>query len=235
MKKLRQAVSDIWSLTSFKVVLTLLVLLAFYWYYFYDDSIDTVYKNIFAGAFSGLIITFFQVFVDFETLRLTRIIKNSKLKNMLSNRNDPRYYEELLNGASSQVSIMGVTAERFFRDFGSAEDDDKKLLDELLSKGVIFRLLLTEEMGKKADRAKDYKEKYSKKDNFNIYYFDKNDYVPQSIFIVDEQCIIGPILSNQESKDTSALHFFDKNSDFSRQYTEYFEMIWKKSNNKLNE
>jgi len=231
MKKILHIVSDVWSLTSFKVVLTLLGLLAFYWYCFYDDSIDSLYKNIFAGVSSGLIITFFQVFVDFETLRLNRVIKNSKLKNMLSNRNDKSYYDDLLNNATSQVSIMGVTAERFFRDFGSAEESDKKLLDELLSKGVVFRLLLTEKDGRKANRAKDYREKYNKKDNFNIYYFDKSSYVPQSIFIVDDQCILGPIFSHQESKDTSALHFFDKNSDFSRQYIDYFEKIWAEKSN----
>ncbi len=230
MKKIRQTVSDIWSLTSFKIVLTLLVLLAFYWYFFYDDSIDSLYKNIFAGVFSGLIITFFQVFVDFETLKLNRVIKNSKLKNMLSNRNDKSYYEDLLKNATSQVSIMGVTAERFFRDFGSAEIDDNKLIDKLLNNEVEFRLLLTEKEGKKSDRAKDYREKYSKNDNFNIHYFDKSNYVPQSIFIVDEQCILGAIFSCQESKDTSALHFFDKNSDFSKQYVDYFNKIWDEQN-----
>jgi len=229
MKKIFQFSIDIWSLTSFKVVLTLLVLLVFYWYCFYDDSIDSLYKNIFAGVFSGLIITFFQVFVDFETLKLNRVIKNSKLKNMLSNRNDKSYYEEILKNTTSQVSIMGVTAERFFRDFGSAEDDDPKLIDKLLNNDVKFRLLLTEKDGKKSDRAKDYREKYNKYSNFNIQYFDKNTYVPQSIFIIDDQCILGPIFSQQESKNTSALHFFDKNSDFSKQYIDYFEKIWTES------
>ena len=146
---------------------------------------------------------------------------------MLSNRNDKSYYEELLINANTEISIMGVTAERFFRDFGSAEIDDIKLIDTLLKKEVKFRFLLTEEVGQKSDRAKDYREKYTKNKNFNIYYFDKNKYVPQSIFIVDEQCILGPIFSHQESKDTSALHFFDKNSDFSKQYIDYFEKIWK--------
>ena len=69
-KKIILFFKDLWSLKSFKVVLTLSIILAFYFFRFYDDSIDPIYNNILAGIFSGLIITVFHVFVDFETLQL---------------------------------------------------------------------------------------------------------------------------------------------------------------------
>jgi len=224
---MKEITKDIWSLTSFKVVVLVIFILIFFYLNFFDEeSMNSMYQNIFSGLFSGMIITFFHVFVDYETLQLHKVIKHSKLKRMLSNRNDKQYYEKLLEGAVSEVSIMGVTADRFFRDFGSAEKGDNKLLDELLHKGVVFKLLLTEKNGEKHERSKDYRDKYTQNNNFNISYFDKKDYIPQSMFIVDDQCILGPMFSNQESKDTSALHFFDKNSSFSRQYIDYFETIW---------
>lgn len=46
-----------------------------------------------------------------------------------------------------------------------------------------------------------------------------------SIFLFDENCLIGPIFDNLESKDTPTI-VAKKNSPFVKDYLEYFDSEW---------
>jgi hypothetical protein len=75
-------------------------------------------------------------------------------------------------------------------------------------------------------------ERYKDKTNFQVKFFKKENILPQSIFIVDDKSILGPIFTDIPSKNTTALHFAGL-SEYANQYIKYFEDSWNNENNKL--
>lgn len=184
-------------------------------------------EKIYAGLIVASIILLINSIFDFNNLRLTKIVSDSKLKGVLKDRTDDAYYAKLLKKAKSNVDIMGKTATRFLEDFGTVENDAERLIDELMGKGVKFRLLVCDTESDKAKRAYPYLKKYvSKGGSFEVKKFSKSDYNPQSLFIVDNECILGAMLSKQENKKIGSLHFNDKKSSYTKQFSDYFEDVW---------
>lgn len=226
--KLPLWLKSILGLKSFRAALVLLIICIIVGFLVKDFP----WREIYAGMVAGLIILFFQAFLDYDNLILNLIIKKSAMKNVLSDRNKKQYYENILTQAEEEVLIMGVTACRFFRDFGSSGNklDTSRVIDRLLSRGVKFRILLIDKNSDNARTAKRLMKKYKNHGEiFKVRYFKKTEYIPQSMFVVDKECILGPIFTDISSKDTGAIHFYDKDSVYAKQYMAYFEKVWENS------
>ena len=131
---------------------------------------------------------------------------------------------------------MGVTALRMMQDFASESSprDDKKVLIFVLAKGIPVKILLpkSEYLNNTSDISKHNMSKNifdslkNKFERFEVRYF---DHVPtHSIFLVDHECIIGPVFSNYESKDTPCI-YMGINNEFAKKYIDYFNLEWENS------
>ncbi|MEX2568137.1 MAG: hypothetical protein WD431_19470 [Cyclobacteriaceae bacterium] len=134
--------------------------------------------------------------------------------------------------------MMGVTGSRFMEHFANDDKNappNSKVLLEAMSKGVQVRILIPKpeflssesekRIGENA-RARYIKIKESYPKNFHVRYF---NHVPaHSVFLVDDECIVGPIFPELSSKYTPALYLRSK-SPFAEKYIDYFEHEWKKS------
>jgi hypothetical protein len=231
--------TNVWTLTSFRTIIILLIIIVCIIFFANPVSWSDNNSQLILGTLSGLLVGFcilaLQVFFDFENLKMHKTIQKSSLKEVLENRKNKQYYHNILTNAEKRIWIMGDTASRFLKDFGGSDEDDKQLIDELLNRDVEIRLLLFGK-GARREQSTPYITKYTKKPGFEQYDFDASKFIPQSIFIVDNVCILGPILGDQnnekndpESRNTPAMHFNQVESIYTKPHLKYFEKIWNAS------
>lgn len=220
---LTSLIEDLWSSASFKAIIFMVVILPIWIYFVSKDNV--MYHNVLAGLWTGFVVTAFHVFVDYQNLQLHKIVHHSKLKNMLGNRDSKEYYRELLEESKKKIYIMGSSCSRFLTDFSGTEDNTR-ILNQLLEQGVQVKLLITDLETMLHRSESQFKNCYSN-DNFEAKHFNKEscNFIPQSIFIVDDQCILGPMFTGVDSKETVALHFSEI-SKYAEQYEQYFDTIW---------
>lgn len=180
--------------------------------------------KIYSGLIVATVITILTVIFDFQNFKFTKLIYQSKLEDIFESRKEKEKYEPLILKAKNEISIMGVTASRFLEDLGKC--NSKGELDKLLEKEVKIRILITTQKTDLDPNTDSLMKKYLKYNNFEVRSFNQKNHIPQSIFVVDDTCILGPILTGQESKNTAALQFSDKHSIYARQFISYFDLVW---------
>ena len=220
------------------IILLVLVVLAFIvtiWYYkVSDEKLLAILGSLIAGIFVAII----QFLIAWQDYRSTEKLKNIQIKEVLLNRDKRDFYENYVKSAKKVLDMMGVTGSRFMEHFANDDEDapsNSKVLLEAMSKGVKVRILIPEhdflstESDKRneenaRERYRRIKERYPK--NFHVRYF---KHVPaHSVFLVDDECIVGPIFPELSSKYTPALYLKSK-SPFAEKYIDYFNNEWKKS------
>jgi len=183
---------------------------------------------------SGLIVAIVQFFISWQDYKQTEKLKELELIEVLYNRDDRTLYEDYIKNSKRKISMMGVTAIRFFNDFADESKNatpNAKVLLHALQRGVHVRILLPEldfvDDSKKQDvqkviiQAKKILKNFP--DSFELRHF---RHVPaHSIFCIDDKCIVGPVFPELESKYTPAL-FLKNTSPIADKYLKYFEKEW---------
>jgi len=198
-----------------------------------DSSTNPKTFNILSGLITGLLVAIFQVFLSWYEHKKIEKLEAMKILDVMVHRDSRSFYENLIRKSKSEISIMGVTASRFmehFADANSGRDEAKVLLAALL-RGVQVKLLLPEPqyLNENDRMIAEIKLKpafvalKAGNSNFEFRYF---KHAPaHSIFIVDNQCILGPVFPLLSSKDTPAI-YLNNDSPFAEKYLEYFSKEW---------
>lgn len=163
------------------------------------------------------------------------------VKRILSSRDNPETYGTIISNTKRRLWVMGNTASRLLDDFANEDDSSSDLwyrseLINILNEGVEVKILVAEKYyllkdeKPKFDKGKNVLEKLNKEhENFSFVYF---KHIPtHSIFVFDNQCLIGPIFDNLKSKSTPALHM-DTDSEYAQKYLNYFNHQWAEAINK---
>lgn len=220
------------------VLITLAIIASICGYYYYKGELDAKNSALLGGLLSGLILVIIQFLLNWYEYSTLSKFQSLRIKNILLHRDDRNFYQKLIEHSQNRIDVLGVTAARFMEHFADSSPDSRpesRVLLEALARGVKIRILVphidflrdgTEK--KKAEAATlmfiKTKEIYN---NFEYLYFDHEP--AHSIVVVDDESIIGPVLTDLSSRHTPAI-YLNNNSPYAKKYLEYFEREWKKYN-----
>lgn len=214
------------------ILLIVLSIIALIWYL---TASDTKLLAILGSLIAGIVVAIIQFLIAWQDYFATEKLKNLQIKEVLLDRDKRDFYENYIKMARKKIDMMGVTGSRFMDHFANDDDnspENAKVLLQVMSKGVKVRILIpkesylyTETDKRNEKNANERFLKISKKfpKNFEVKYF---SHVPaHSVFMVDDECILGPVFPNVSSKFTPALYLKSK-SPFAEKYLDYFENEW---------
>lgn len=191
--------------------------------------------SLLSSLSAGLAVAIIQFIISWHDFEQTEKLSNLELIDILYNRDSRVQYEGYIKHIQKNLDIMGVTASRFFNDFADTDEnapDNAKVMLMVLARPVIVRILLPEsnmlfDETKRAsatqvfNKVKSLEEKYPGKIELRFF----NHTPSHSIFRFDDECIIGPVFPNLESKYTPALHL-KNSSPIASKYLAYFDKEW---------
>ena len=203
-------------------------------YLYFCNSYDPKMGNILGGAFVGLLIAIIQFLITIDERSKLDKIKALKVKNVLFHRADEGYYRALIKESKIQLHIMGVTAIRLLQDFADSDSvsSDSKVILDALNRNVNIKILLPlkehlfnltdkENFDKAYLQMKRIHEAYPK--YFNFRYF--NHTPAHSIFNIDDETIVGPVIPDISSKETPGIHILNS-SKYAKTFLDYFAKEW---------
>jgi hypothetical protein len=192
------------------------------------------FQSFFAFALGIAIPLLQRLFSLDEAKRIEGFIKLGLLR-VLEHRDSEEQYRDRIRSTKKKLYIMGHTAKRLIEDFADQNGrTEKKVLLEALSRDVKVRILVAKKEylleSKQNDflqtqvKMKKIKQQYS--ENFHVRYY---DHIPaHSLFLFDNDCLIGPIFTEIESRDTPTLDM-KYDSIFASKYIEHFDKEWEKA------
>ena len=216
------------------IVLGILVIICVCWKW-YTMNITSPVGAILSSIIAGLIVALIQLCLSWWDYQMMQKIEKLRLIEILYDRDNRTYYANLIDKSRREIRVMGTTARRFFEHFAdmtTGARPNAQVLISALNRGVKVKLLLPSKDYIAFNKIADYKQvsetlntikqKYPHAE-IEIRYF---DHIPaHSIFMVDSECIVGPVFENVESKNTPALHLKNE-SPFAEKYVAYFEQEW---------
>ena len=218
---------------SFLIIIILVLLSLF----IFDILKGPKWSSIIPGLLTGFVIALFQALLSwFELIKLDEY-NELKIRKILPNRKDSVYYGDLISKATREIKVQGVTAQRFLNDFAqenSKAPEKEKLLLRALEKHVKVKILVANmnwldnsDDKEKADNAERRLKKLSDTypEYFEYGYYEH--YPTHSIVMIDDECIVGPIFPDVNSRYTPAIHL-KQDSQFAKYYVEYFDSEWNK-------
>jgi len=222
-----------WVLSQAKsICLVIVVIIAILgWLYICTDLGDKV-APIISGLLTGFILVFIQYLFSWHEYIERENFELLGLRRVLSHKRDPEFYGQLIKDANKHIYLMGRTARHFLEDFANQDGGHKEanFLLEALGRGVEVKFILPNpnclsEDSKNDGEASKQKldELTSKYSNFNYKYLDHQAY--HSIFVADDNVVIGPYFPDLASMDTPALHL-KSTASLPQKYLEYFQQEW---------
>lgn len=213
------------------IILVVLTIITGIWF---GNSSDAKSGAVLGSLVAGLIVAIIQFIIAWQDFSQTERLKELELIKVLYNRADRIFYENYIKKSKRNISMMGVTGSRFFKDFADTSPNatsNAKVLIEALERRVRVKILFPAKDFVEGTKKQDFEivkeqvailtDKYSP--NFEVRYF---THVPaHSIFNVDDECIVGPVFPELESKYTPAL-YLKNSSPVADKYLEYFENEW---------
>ena len=212
----------------FWILIILLVVIGI-WYYKGNDG--TKLTALAGGLITSLIAIIIQFVIEWRERNRLEQLESMEIFRVLPNRDDKReYYYQLLKNANDQIDFMGVTSHSFLHDFADSLDSGGRssVLRKALNDEVKVRILVTRREALESNKQSKFDEaektlkqlKEIYKDKIDIFYLDK---VPSySLVRVDNECIVGTIIPNVNSSETSAIHA-SVNSPFLKCYLKDFD------------
>lgn len=184
---------------------------------------------------AGLIVASIQFVISWQDYIQTEKLKELELIKVMYDRDDRTFYEEYIDKAKRKISVMGVTAMRFFTDFADYDPSstkNAKVLLHKLAQGTKVEILLPNSEflkdAKKSDFEKVRHHVEKIKNQFPEYKLEVRyfNHIPShSIFVIDDTSIVGPVFPNIESKYTPAL-YLKNSSPLAIKYLNYFNDEW---------
>jgi len=219
---------------NFYILVILLIL--FTVLYFYTDA-TSKWEPILGGLISALLVVIIQFLFSWETLLERERISKLGLLKVLKTKRDRAHYGKLIGRANKRIFLMGHTARHFLEDFANnigSHDETNALHEALRKPHMKVRFLLPDSKYLSKDALGDREEAESKlKDltlkfpNFSYRYFNHSE--SHSIFVADDDVIIGPFFTGLPSMDSPALHV-KAEAHFAKKYLAYFEAEWDRAN-----
>ena len=223
--------STVWLVRKAPVILILMMIaLCIALFFFWNGEKTDKITVLLAGVSTGLFLVIIQFIFSWDEYRERDRLRLLGLRKVLENKKDREYYGELIANAKRTIDLMGKTGNHFLEDFANEGGTDKeaKVLLEVLARGVKVRFLLSEATN--GQRNEDtvrmitkLSEKYS---DFSCRYFESPGC--HSIFVADDDVIIGPYFPKTKSMNTPALHV-RRGTVLSECYLRYFNSIWEQS------
>jgi hypothetical protein len=190
-----------------------------------------------SGLVPGLAVALIQFLLSWVEFKKISKFAAMKIKGVLSSRDEEAYYCNLISSAQTRIEVLGVTAQRFVRDFAddASLKPERKVLLKALERDVAVRVLVPEKKYLNQNDA-DYKfpvaqrafldltSRYPKL--FEVRYFSHTPIA--SIVSIDEDVLVGPIFQNRESRNTPAIHT-SSGSMLAQSYLSHFEDEWKQA------
>jgi len=223
---------------SFVILICLIFSTVAVWYLY--NEVDSLSKlsGVLGSLLAGIIVAIVQFVIAWSDYTATEKLKGLYIIDVFFNRDKRKFYEGYISSSRKCIDIMGVTGNRLIDHFANDDvdaDADSKVLLSALEKGVKVRILMpsSQYLPSQSDKIKELgvaskyraiEEKYG--GQFSVRYFDH--VASHSIFIVDDECIVGPVFPGKQSKFTPALYLKNK-SDFAKCYLDYFESEWQRS------
>ncbi len=234
----------IFSLINVRLPLIVLLLLALATgisgYYYIQGEANTKATAFFGGLLTGLILVIIQFLFGYAEYAAMARIQRLGVKDILITRDNKDFYRKLINRAEKRIDVMGVTAVRFMEDFADSTSGrpETTALLQALSRGSEVRILvpnreyLTQgnDQSKAETAAKHFEAVGGKFSNFQYRYFEHEP--AHSIVVIDDECLIGPVLPSVASKYTPAI-YIERSSEYARKYLEYFDREWDKARSEL--
>jgi len=225
--------SKSWLLPKAKTIFWILVIAIIVTSIFYIKS-DEV--NKLAPVLGGLLVGLFLVLIQFMFSWSEHIERESYqllgLKNILKSKKNREYYGALIKGTKMKIDLMGRTCSHFLEDFADEDGGhtETRFLYDALARNVKVRFLLPcpNQLDDKYRAAAEASQKQleilkQKFDNFHFRYFEHREY--HSLFVADNDVILGPFFPNLRSMDTPALHL-NRSANLPEKYLEYFQQEW---------
>lgn len=220
-------------LSSFWLVILLMGILSILLFKQWQVEDDSKLNGIYGGLLTGLVIAIIQLFLSWYEYKEINRFKRMEVVDIRSHRDDRKYYEKIIVNAKARIDIMGVTASRFIADFADLDSqrNEARVLLKAMDQGVKVRILLpapqhlTIAQVRPAEQATEGFNRLMAKypDNFVVRYF--NHPPAHSIFIFDNECILGPVFPIITSKDTPSIQL-KNTSPYASKYLDYFEFEW---------
>lgn len=224
------------------IILAIIIAILSYLLFFSDISNSTKGSGIISGLFTGFIIVSCQIWLSWYEFGKIDEYRELKIKRILHNRKDPVYYGDLISNAKKEIKIQGVTALSFLDDFANKNPnvlEKEKVLLKALERKVKTKILIAD----KAILNNAHKRKAEEAENklailsssYNNFEYTYYTHPPtHSIVIIDDECIVGPIFPDVNSRDTPAIHL-KRDSQLANFYEEYFNQEWNEWNGKKTE
>lgn len=185
----------------------------------------------FLGLLVGILIAMIQRLVSLDEAHKIKLYKELGLNRILLHRDSEDEYRERIKKVQDKLYIMGHTAKRLIEHFADVQGRaDKKVLLEALSRGVDVRILISNKQYLNESKKIEFETTKSKMlhikelhSNFIVKYY--NHIPTHSLFLCDKECLIGPIFTNLESRDTPTLDM-SYDGEYASKYIKYFDNEW---------
>lgn len=220
------------------IVLIALIISSILVFTWYQKVNDTKVLTILGSLFAGMIVAIIQFLIAWQDYLSIEKLKDLQINKVLLDRDNRDFYENYVKSAKKNLDVMGVTGSRFMEDFANNDEDalaNSKVLLQVMANGVKVRILMPNKeylfSDKEIRNEVNARERYLRiseifSNNFEVRYF---SHIPaHSIFIIDDECIVGPVFEGVPSKHTPALYMKSK-SPFADKYIKYFNDEWIKA------
>jgi hypothetical protein len=226
--------SNIYVRLHIPVLILLIIATVISGYYYYQGEANNKSTALLGSFLTGLILVILQFLFSYAEYSAMSRIQRLGVKDVLVHRDDKDFYRKLIEKAKERIDVMGVTAARFMEDFAdpdSGHPETTALLQALTRRTKVRilvpdpRFLKQESDCSKAVTAANHFKAIESKD-FHYRYFEHEP--AHSIVVIDDECLIGPVLPGVASRHTPAI-YIERNSEYARRYLEYFEKEWDKA------
>ena len=220
---------------SVVVLLILIAILLLCVGYYFVWGNDEKLISLVGGAAVASIFSIMQIAVNWKNFSEYDKYQSLRVKEILPQRDNERYYEELIKDCGDRLDIIGVSCNRFMDDFADKNSNKHALIDALNSKKNLKVKFLVAgidyvpddiqrnfELIK--DKMKSIQSEYGERFQYKYYDHDPN----HSYVRIDSDILVGPHFPGVSSKHSPAIHL-DSKSEYVEKYIEYFDNEWAKA------
>lgn len=195
---------------------------------------DPQYSSLVSGLATGFALATIQFFFSWYEYNKIDKYERMMIKDIRPDRDKRELYESLITSAQKEILILAVTANRLINDFADETSNQprSKVLLSALSRGVQIKILLPDKASLEPSSQVYFDEIQRKFQiikgrhlNFEFKYFTHQPY--HSIFLADDDCIIGPVFPGVSSRNTPSI-YVESASPLASTYLEYFRNEWQK-------
>ena len=210
----------------------ILILLAGFWLYFEIENEKWV--MLIGSTISGLIVVLLTVFLSYYEFKKIERFRQMGVKDMLPERTDKKYYEEILRDAKTLIQVMGTSCTRFLDDFGNQSRPDHVLIDVMDNNTTLkLQILVPDEKNMDEESKQKFntsstthiinnlKEKYPGRFRIKRFNFSPS----HSLVRADHDLIVGPVFPRVDSRHAPAIHL-KTSSEYAKKYIQYYEDVW---------